>query len=365
MQQYRIVSADDHVEEAKDTWQKRVAAPLRDRAPRVVRTPAGDAWVIDGKQGGTMGLGVQGGKKFEDYRASGETYETIRPGAFDPVERLKDMDIDGVDAQTLYPNTALSVFGIDDLNLQLACLRAYNDWLSEFCSTNPKRLLGIGLVPTDEPGETTKELRRFAKLPGMRGALLPTYPHGEPLNSEVYDPFWAAAQDLGLPVHIHLRTGKGFSLKPGRGSMPAYLTIGSLANYEALATIVWSGILEKFPRLNFVSVEGNIGWLPYFLEKADTVYKRHRYWTKSDLPKPPSEYFHRQVYATFIEDKAGVALRHMIGIDNLMWSSDYPHTDTTWPHSQKYITDHFQGVPEGEKRKMVVENAARLYRLTN
>ncbi len=181
--------------------------------------------------------------------------------------------------------------------------------------------------------------------------MLPTYPRGEPLNSKIYDPIWAAAQDLGLPVHVHLRTGDRrtaalFKANNIRGAVAANLNGASLANYEALSQIIFGGVLELFPRLKFVSVEGNIGWLGYFLEKSDRTYKRHRHWTKLDLPKPPSEYFHRQVYATFIEDKIGVKIRKDIGVDNLMWSSDYPHTDTTWPNSRQYIADTFEGVSE-------------------
>jgi predicted TIM-barrel fold metal-dependent hydrolase len=130
-----------------------------------------------------------------------------------------------------------------------------------------------------------------------------------------------------------------------------------------LARLLFGGVGELFPRLKIVSVEGNIGWIPYFLERADRIYQRHRHWSRLELPMPPSEYFRRQVHATFIEDKAGIRLRDLIGVDNLMWSSDYPHTDTTWPNSLKAIDDTLAGVPEDEKRRIVGGNAARLYGL--
>ena len=368
MTDYRVISSDDHVEESKDTWQTRVPAKLRERAPKVVRVPDGDAWQIDGVTGRTIGLEAQAGKKFEDYKSSGESFDTIRKGAWDPVERLKDMDTDGVDAQTLFPNVGLGVFGIEDTELQFACIRAYNEFLSDFCSVDPNRLIGIALIPTDDIDEGVREVKRASKMKGIRGVMLPTYPRGEPLNSAIYDPIWGAAQDLELPVHIHLRTGDRraaalFKAQNIRGAVPSLLNIASLANYEALSNIIFGKVLELFPRLKFVSVEGNIGWLGYFLEKADRTYKRHRHWTKLDLPMQPSEYFHRQVYATFIEDKIGIKIRGEIGVDNLMWSSDYPHTDSTWPHSRQYIEDTFAGVPEDEKRKIVADNAKRLYHL--
>jgi predicted TIM-barrel fold metal-dependent hydrolase len=137
----------------------------------------------------------------------------------------------------------------------------------------------------------------------------------------------------------------------------------SLACYETLAKVIFTGVLERFPRLKFVSVEGNIGWIGYFLEKMDRTYKRHRHWTRLELPMLPSEYFHRQVYATFIEDPIGVKIAEAIGADNLMWSSDYPHTDTTWPNSRQYVEETFKGVSEATKRKIVAGNAVRLYGL--
>ena len=367
---YNVVSSDDHVQESKDTWTKRVPARLRDRAPTLRRTDDGDIWFIDGQPAGGLGLSVQAGKKFDEYRAAKVLWEEARPGCYDPVQRLKDMELDGVDAQVLFPNVTLGTFLLEDLDLQFACLRAYNEFLSEFCSTNPSRLIGIGLVPTDDVATGVEEIKRIAKLKGLRGAMLPTFPRGEPLNSSTYDPLWTAAEELGLPMHIHLRTGSrhtgalfGASTGELRGDRCVILNLASLANYEALSRIIFGGVLERHPRLKFVSVEGNIGWLGYFLEKSDRTYRRHRHWTKLDLPKPPSAYFHDQVYATFIEDKVGVMIRKVIGVDNLMWSSDYPHTDTTWPDSKKYIEESLEGVPAEDRYKILAGNAVRLYNL--
>ena len=370
MLNYNIISADDHIQEAPDTFTKRVPAKLRERAPRIERgSDGGDAWVIDSKRGISFGAQIEGGRKFEEYRFQGLKYTDARPGAYDPIERLKDMDLDGVDAEVLYPNL-LTIFLIDDFELQFACLRAYNDFLSEFCGTEPARLLGLALIPTEDPALAVEEIRRVARLKGVRGILLPTFPKGEPLNSANFEPMWAAAQDEGLPVHIHLRTGSRqtdalFSKSTKLfGNELAVLNLGALANYEALSRIIFGGILERYPKLKFVSTEGNIGWVPYFLERADRVYKRHRHWTKSDLPFPPSEYFHRQVLCTLVEDKVGVRVRDLVGIDNIMWSADYPHSDTTFPNSRQYIAEHFIGVPEGERQKIVCGNAAKLYGLT-
>jgi len=366
MSGYRIISADDHVQEPKDMWQQRVPAALRERAPKVVNVDGGDVWMLEGQVVMKMGMNVAAGKKFEEYKLEGETYQTIRAGSYDPDERLKDMDADGVEAQVLFPN-AFWAFMVEDFELQLACMRAYNDFLADFCQTNPRRLIGIGLVPTDNVEAGVREAQRVAKL-GMRGLLVATFPKLGLLSSEVYDPIWAAAQDLGLPIHLHLAVGdsrgKVFTEQRNvRGLMPGQILINSMGNMEALARLLFGGIGELFPKLKIVSVEGNIGWIPYFLERADRIYQRHRYWSRLELPMPPSEYFHRQVYATFIQDRAGIRLRDLIGVDNLMWSSDYPHTDTTWPNSVKCLEETLAGVPEDERRKLAGANAARLYGL--
>jgi predicted TIM-barrel fold metal-dependent hydrolase len=363
---YKIISADDHVQEPTDTWQVRVPAKLRDRAPKVLNVDGGDVWILEGKILARLGTGVAAGKEFKDYRLEGETYQSIRPGAFDPHERIKDMDLDGVDAQVLFPN-AFWIFGVADSELQFACIRAYNDFIAEFCGVDPRRLIGIGLVPTDDVQEAIREAQRVARL-GLRGLLLPTFPGGEPLNSEIYNPFWSAAQDLNLPIHLHFAVNDPRNVlfhhqQHLRGMSPALLLINTTGNMEALARLIFGGVMELFPKLKFVSVEGNIGWLPFFLQRADTVYKRHKYWTRLELPMPPSEYFHRQVYATFIEDHVGIEVRDLIGVDRIMWSSDYPHADTTWPHSLTYIGETMAGVPEEDRRKITGGNAARLYGL--
>ena len=214
------------------------------------------------------------------------------------------MDIDGVDAQVLYPNLGIGpLFLLDDLELQFACLRAYNDFLSEFCSTDPNRLIGIGLVPTDDVEDRRRGAQALAKLQGLRGAMLPTYPRGEPLNSSTLRAAVAdGARTSALPMHIHLRTGarhtEGLFGAPGDlrrrpltrcSTSPRWPTTRRCRRSSSAAC--WS----THPKLKFVSVEGNIGWLGYFLEKSDRTYKRHRHWTKLDLPNPPSYYFHRQV----------------------------------------------------------------------
>ena len=259
------------------------------------------------------------------------------------------MDIDGVDAQVLYPNLGIGpLFLLDDLELQFACLRAYNDFLSEFCSTDaepPRRYRPDSHRRRRRPA--SRRLKHCAKLPGparrdaadlIRAASRST----AALTSRCGRPRRISACrciSICAPAARHTGALIGQTRANLLGEKCALLNLASLANYEALSRIVFGGVLERFPKLKFVSVEGNIGWLGYLLEKSDRTYKRHRHWTKLELPNPPSHYYFRQIYSTFIEDKIGMMIRKEIGVDNLMWSSDYPHTDTTWPDSRKYIED--------------------------
>ena len=230
----------------------------------------GDVWVMDGKIVTKMALSVAAGKKFEEYKAEGETYRTIRPGAFDPYERVKDMDVDGVEAQVLFPN-AFWAFSVEDTELQFACILAYNDFLAEFCSANPRRLIESAW---SRSMTCRKGFARLSASPSSayKGSMLPTFPRVEPLNSDLYDPFWAAARELNLPIHLHLAVGddprarRFFQYGHLRGSNPAMILMNSMGNMEALARLILGGVTELFPKLRFVSVEGYIGWVPYFLD---------------------------------------------------------------------------------------------------
>jgi predicted TIM-barrel fold metal-dependent hydrolase len=367
----KIISSDDHIQEPPDTWTSRLPQNLRDRAPRLEKTPEGDVWVVENRRARLIGLQFAAGKPFEEYQMTARVFSEIRPGAYDPAERLKDMDHDGVYAHTLYSNCHPFLFSISDFELRWACFRAYNDFVSEICKQGHGRIIGLGMVPLDSVEDSVKELQRISKLEGIRGAIIPSYPlHGKPLNSIDYEPLWDAAEALGMPLHSHLKTGLATSSpvpadpKDLRGDAVVNMNTSSLASFETLSRIIFGGVLERHPRLQFVSAEGHIGWLAFFLARSDRNYERHRHWGGVEIPKPPSEYFHRQVYATFFDDRIGVRIRHDIGVDNIMWSSDYPHSDSTWPHSAEHIADHFKDVPMDEKRMILGGNAARLYGLS-
>ncbi len=373
MTTYNLISTDDHVLEPADTWQKRVPAALKERAPKVVSQNGQETWVIDGERHRHVGLSAMAGRKFEEYTVAPVSFAEMRPGCHDPHHRLKDMDQDGVDAQVLFsslPGFAGQTFlNLNDKKLALACVRAYNDFLvGEFCAVNPQRLIAQCIVPLWDAEAAAQELDRAVQL-GHKGLAFSGNPESLGLKP-VPDPYWnpllARVEDLGVPMSIHIASGMAGMgpLSPGAGA-PAevFVTVAPSTNMAIVANIIFSGVPARFPKLNLVSVESGIGWIPYFLERADHVYQRHRFWTKSILTQPPSFYFRRQVYATFLQDKAGIFSRSLIGVDNAMWESDYPHSDTTWPNSQKVVKEMFAGVPKQDQRKITVDNAVKLFHL--
>jgi predicted TIM-barrel fold metal-dependent hydrolase len=372
MNETRLISADSHVNEPGDLWVERVDKPFRDRAPRVVENPPGQKpgayFVLEGIPPIHLAQGTGAGKKPEElpgfYQSS--TYADRRAGGWDPAARLKDMDLDGVDADVIYTTLGFRQFWFTDGALQRACFRVYNDWLADYCAYAPRRLAGLALISLHDVGEGIRELQRCAGR-GLKGALIwASPPEAAPYSSTVYDPFWAAAQDLGMPISLHSITGMGAESRLAiKQPLDRYVRTAVLCHevQRTLVVLIFSGVLERFPRLRLVSAENEVGWLPFFLQKLDQAQEEYRYLYPAPLTLKPSEYFRRQVHATFIDDAVGVANRELIGVENMMWSSDYPHTVSTWPHSREVVERDFKGVPDDEKRLIVRENVARLYGL--
>jgi predicted TIM-barrel fold metal-dependent hydrolase len=274
------------------------------------------------------------------------------------------MDLDGVEADVIYTTLGFRQFWLTDAALQRACFRVYNDWLAEYCAYAPKRLAGLALISLYDIDEGVKELRRCAAR-GLRGATIWASPPAErPYSSTDYDPFWAAAQELAMPLSLHSITGMGAESRLAiKQPLDRYVRSAVLCHevQRTLVVLIFSGVLERFPHLKLVSAENEVGWVPFFLQKLDQAQEEYRYLYPNPLKLTPTEYFRRQIFATFIDDRVGVASREFIGVENIMWSSDYPHTVSTWPHSREVVERDFKGVPEKERRQIVRENAARLY----
>jgi predicted TIM-barrel fold metal-dependent hydrolase len=372
MAELQLISSDSHVSEPPDLWVERIDIKYRDRAPRVVLNPEGQEGaylVYEGYPPHNLAIGLGAGRTPEELAAflKTGTYADARPGGWDPAQRLPDMELDGVEAEVLYTTLGFRLFWLKDAGLQRACFRVYNDWLAAYCSYAPKRLKGLALISLYDPKAGAQELERCAKL-GLKGAMIwCSPPADQPYSSEIYDPFWAAAQDLDMPVSLHAITGmERIPWEYGAEKRAMRSTVTPHEIEKSFSILILSGVLERFPRLKIVSAENNCGWLPYYLQRMDRGFARFgpsgtvTPWP-TKLTLKPSEYFRRQMYCTFIDDSFGVASRHWIGVDNVMWSSDYPHTASTWPHSRDIIERDFKEVSEVEKRKIVRENVAQLY----
>jgi predicted TIM-barrel fold metal-dependent hydrolase len=377
MAEPKLISADSHVNEPADLWTERIDSEFRDRAPRVVDDipgrPPGSFLVLEGLPPIHLSQGLGAGKKPEELPAffQTSTYRDARRGGWDPAERVKDMDLDGVEAEVIYTTLGFRQFWLKDPALQRACFRAYNDWLAEYCSYAPRRLTGLGLLSLYDVDAAVIEMRRCRKI-GLRGAMIwASPPEDRSYADRRYDPFWAAAQDLGMPLSLHSITGMGPESQAlrvmGRELAPVdrYLRSVTLCDEvkRSLTVFIFSGVLERFPRLHVVSAENDVSWLPFVVQRWDQAFEEYRHLYPAPLSLKPSDYFRRQVHATFIDDPLGVRQRHEIGIENIMWSSDYPHTVSTWPHSREVVARDFLGVPEDEKWGIVRDNAIRLYDL--
>ena len=377
MAEAQLVSADSHVNEPGDLWVERIEKEFLDRAPRVVdnlpdRQP-GSYLVVEGIPPIHLTQGLGAGKKGEElvkfFQQS--TYKDARQGGWDPAARLIDMASDGVEAEVIYTTLGFRQFWLKDAALQRACFRAYNNWLAEYCSYAPKQLFGLALISLYDIDTAVAELRRCRDM-GLKGAMIwASPPEDQPSSAPLYDPFWAAAQDLHMPLSLHAITGMGPESQAtramGREIEPIDRYIRGVTQADevkrSLTVFIFSGVLERFPHLKLVSAENNVGWLPYVIQRWDQSFSGGRSMYSTPLKLKPSEYFHRQVYATFIDDPLGVQNRAQIGIENIMWSSDYPHTASTWPHSREFIARDFTAVAADEKRKIVRQNAIDLYDL--
>jgi predicted TIM-barrel fold metal-dependent hydrolase len=366
MAEYKLISADSHVSEPPDLWATRVDQKYRDRAPRLaVNLPGkeGAYFLYEGYAPHPIGIGLGAGKSPEELAEflTKATYADARPGGWDPAERVKDNDLDGVEADVLYTTLGFRIFWIKDAGLQADCFRVYNDWLAEYCSYSPQRMVGLPMISLYEPQAGARELERCAKK-GLKGAMIwCSPPTDRPYSSDMYDPFWAAAQELRMPVSLHAITGMGWESQWDFGDRYMRGTVLPHEVERSFSVLIFSGVLERFPELQIVSAENNIGWLPYYFQRMDRTFERSRYAAGWKLSLKPSEYFQRQMHATYIDDYVGVANRHFIGVDKLMWSSDYPHQASTWPHSQEVVARDFKEASAEDRFKITRANAAKLY----
>ncbi|MCH2173726.1 amidohydrolase [Myxococcota bacterium] len=364
MSKFQLISSDSHVTIPDEAWQEYLDPEFRDRAPQIERTDEGDFRVFEGRKTPILTLNNLAGKKPEDFSLNVRKLEDQRSGAWDPAERIRDMDADGIDAEVLYVGGPLMTA---DTELRLNSVRGYNRWLSDYSAHAPKRLLGMAAIPIDTPERAVEELHFAAAQPGLAGGYIPLFPPEGDYGDEKWNPMWEAFLDTGLPIGLHVGGRRpGTPVANLYESAPRFMTglvMSKLTMAESVSELIHGLVMQRYPGLKFIAVEGQIGWISFFQYYSDHIWEKHRFWTKSALKEPPSHYFRRQVFATFMEDPVGLREREHIGVDNIMWASDYPHSETTWPNSKTLTEEWFESYSKEDKDKILWRNCAELFGL--
>jgi predicted TIM-barrel fold metal-dependent hydrolase len=372
----RVISADDHIDLRwlpPDLWKARLPRHLRERGPQVVDTDSGPHWQCDGVLWGAWAPYGTGQNQWALERVPGIGKEgELRPTT--PELRLADMDRDGVYASVMYgPTDPLKV---DDPELRHHSYEAFNDWVVEFCSAAPKRLIGVAQLPMEDPVGARDELQRLAKK-GLRHFNILAARAAPPVYEAEWESFWDAAEEIGIPIGFHLavetrRAGREAGPEPSNpivarasrfaANHPGYQLI------DPITGLIFAGVLDRHPKLKIVMAESGLAWIPNMIQAMDRLLNRFRLGHESagDIKLPdlmPSEYFPRQIWMTFQDDFYGIKMLNILPEDKVMWASDYPHPASTWPDSPKIIEQLMVGIPEATQRKVLYENAVALYGL--
>ena len=374
---YRVISADCHIDLIwlpPDLFTANATAAMKDRMPYVTDGEKGPVWVSrDGAYFGLQnGMGsagreyVPGQIHRSDRMAEQGLYDDGRNGIrrlTEPDLRIRDQDLDGIQAEVLY-----GILGaaqrLNDPPAAVEMMRIYNEWLADFCATHPERFAGIASIPGNDMDAAVAEIERVAKRGVVRGLEVPLQADMAPLYDERWQPLWQAANATDLPVHFHTIGGKRPNLEAmeplqARRAFAVYITGFQLNMASKLMEVVYGGVLEACPDLKVVIGESGIGWIPYVLEHMDLEWEDQ--FKDLTLTMKPSDYWRRQCFATYQSDPVGIRLIDILGEDNVMWGSDFPHPDGVWPDSQDFIARELGDVAPAIRRKIVCDNAARLY----
>lgn len=366
-----VYSCDSHVVEGPEVFDGLVEK-FGDRAPRVV-----DGW--KGREGvylawpqidfamlvGRLGIAGANLNLPETKEKMQRGWDLINPGVKDPVARLNEQDTDGIVGEVMYPSINMLTYMVEDVEVVNAVFQRHNDWIRDYCSHSPERLIGVGCLTLRDVDAGIAELERCAKM-GIKGVAIPcTAPKDKPYSDPYYEPFWTAAEEIGLPLTMHIFCGA----EPGMG-LPAEwdevvsYTLAHSAAWNTISNLVTSGVCERHPGLKFVMAEWETGWIAHVLERWNHAYYRARAVDRTpELPMLPSEYFHRNFNVTFEDDAIGVQTRERIGVGNLLWGNDYPHHDAIWPNSRSILGEIMEGVPQADVDKMVWGNVQQLYNI--
>jgi predicted TIM-barrel fold metal-dependent hydrolase len=377
MSGYNVISADSHIVEPPDLYESRIEPKFRSRAPRIERhrTRTGqeyDAWYLEGMRVGTVGSVIQAGRRFEDPGSIDflGVWEDVRKAAYEPHAMLEELELDGVWGACLQPSQGLFWYRLPDSELLSALCRAYNAWIADFCRAAPGRFKGIGMLNVDDVDDACQELERCAEQ-GLVAAFIPVHPLADrPYRHASYDRLWWTAQDLAIPLLLHVATMRGGIPGSEFTTDINQLTAAGLANSDywvrySLTAMIFAGVFDRYPRLKVGSVEHETAWVPHWLRQMDFTYQERpalsRAW-RSRHAMLPSEYWQRNMFVEFMEDDCGIRMRDVIGVDNMLWGNDFPHAESTWPKSREFLDRIFAGTPDEDRRKITADNAAKLFR---
>lgn len=372
-----VVDADVHVTPPPTFWAEYLPAKFRDRAPKLESDGEFDYIVFEGQRNKLNLMQSQAGRTYEQFKNAGKLSD-MRVGGWMPAKRLEDMDRDGIDKAVCFGGGPLST---GDLELYLASFEAFNRWQSDFCADSNGRLFSAAFLTTVDVDQTIAGMRA-AKERGDVAVNLPAFPQslaqfdkagsvwqamtGDPTSSRKYrdpefDPLWAAATELDMAITFHL--GARVSRFKDKANFLPDLPMGKVAMLEPPGIMIYGGVFDRFPGLRIGLIESGAGWLPWAAHYMDRNWHLQKHWTECDIKQPPSFYFDQNIYASFISDPIAVKLRHEPGCRNIMWSSDYPHSETTFPFSHETIEDNCADIPERDRDWIVGGCAEKFFGL--
>ena len=367
---YDLFSVDDHIIEHRRVWLDRLPSKYHEVAPHVIEEDGREYWVWEGTKSPQMGLNAVAGKPQEEWTMEPTRFSDMIPGCYDPAERAKDMAADGIRASLCFPTLAgfggRVLNGYEDKVLADLCVTAYNDFhIDEWCAAAPEMFVPIIVGQVWDPVAMAGEVRRCA----AKGARALAFPEGTvslglpSLISDYWDPVWQACEETGTVICMHIGSSGELTNPAPDGSFVIPIALGNVNAQAAMVTFTLSPVPRKFPGIKLAISEGGIGWIPSALERADRQFLKHRLWAGMD-DLLPSEIWKRNIWGCMIEEPIGLSFREHIGVEKILWECDYPHCDSTWPHSQKVCAEIFDqaGLTSAEVDAITHGNACALFR---
>jgi predicted TIM-barrel fold metal-dependent hydrolase len=369
-----LISVDDHIAEPAGMFDAHVPARYKDLAPQVVTEPGGvQQWYYGKLRGRNLGLNAVAGKPREMYNIDASSYDEMRPGCFDVHQRVRDMNAGGQLAGLNFPNwTGFSGQVLNqgpDRDVNLVMVKAYNDWhIDEWCGAYPGRFIPCGILPLFDVAEAAKEIRRLAGK-GCHAVTFSENPEAlkmPSIHNDYWYPLFRAASDHNTVLCCHVGSAsRSMSAMTSDDAPPSVaMTVSSMTSMLTLTELIWAGFWSRFPDLKFSLTEGDIGWIPYFLWRAEHVLDRHSGWTRAEFPdgySGPADVFRKHIYTCFISDKVGVRLMEDFNPDHVFWESDYPHSDSNWPNAPEDAIATMGQLPDRLINKITYENAMHAY----